>query len=249
MITLAIPNYNRCKLVIESFIDVLNCEIISEILIYDDFSDKEIYDCLVDELNKIKNKKIKIFRQDKNVGAFLNKKNCIESSSNEIIILLDSDNKLNEEYIKLIPQNIDINSILLPVRGICESNNLNYEKFSGLKIDKKKFIDLSLSNDTTTLCMLNTGNYVVNKSNYLMVINQEKNIDNPYGCDVFYFLYLWFKNNSKASCEVIENMKYFHRLHKKESEEKSFYLKTLDKSELFLKKLLQKINELNQFPT
>jgi hypothetical protein len=26
-----------------------------------------------------------------------------------------------------------------------------------------------------------------------MVINQEKNIENPYGCDVFYFLYLWFE--------------------------------------------------------
>ena len=74
MITLSISNYNRTDWVIRSFINVINDDRISEIIICDDFSEIGNFEKLSQLINQLNSKKISLYRNDSNQGAFLNKK-------------------------------------------------------------------------------------------------------------------------------------------------------------------------------
>jgi len=141
MITLAIPNYNRSELVIESFTHVINDHRINEIIILDDFSDIKIYNDLNSKIQNINNPKIKLYRNDSNLGAFLNKKKSVILSNNDWIILLDSDNIINTDYIDTIIDKNDTKTIYSPSHAICSSSTLNYKSY--VSILSKKIIKIS----------------------------------------------------------------------------------------------------------
>ena len=102
MITLAITTYNRTDFVIESFSSVLDNDHINEVVIVDDFSDIDIYNDLKSKIESIDNHKIKLYRNDFNLKPLLNKLEAIKFSQNDWVILLDSDNKITNEYVNLV---------------------------------------------------------------------------------------------------------------------------------------------------
>lgn len=167
MITICIPTYNRFNLVLESFSNVIDSDIISEVIIVDDNSDFEIFEKLKSQIYDLKNQKIKIFRNKENKKAFFNKLECVRKSTNEWIILLDSDNILTQNYIDSIPKDLDKNTFYLPSHAICNSHFLDYTKFSNKLIDKEEYKKISQMDDIKIQCMLNTGNYLVNKYIYI----------------------------------------------------------------------------------
>ena len=104
MISISIPSFNRSDLTIRSFISVLNDSRVSEIVINDDASNIDIYDDLCSKVKSLENDKIKVFRNSENIGSFLNKRKSVSLSTNEWVILLDSDNIVNTDY-------LDINAV------------------------------------------------------------------------------------------------------------------------------------------
>lgn len=245
MLSLCIPTYNRSQFVIESFEKIIHDDLITEVIIVDDNSDNSIFEKLQNLIDELKNPKIKIFRNNENKKAFLNKLECVRRSENDWIILLDSDNILTQDYIDSIPKELDKKTFYLPSHAICDSPFLNYKKFSNKSIDKVEYKILSQSDDVNVQCMLNTGNYLVNKSTYISSIEMEENLLDCYALDPFYQIFLGFKNLDNFKLKVVDNMSYYHRLHTGNSDESgSYYIQNSVNSNMFSSYLKSKILEI-----
>jgi glycosyltransferase involved in cell wall biosynthesis len=242
-ISISIPSYNRSEIVFQNIQKIINNKKVDEIIVNDDFSDENIFLELKRKIESLKSEKIKIFRNTKNLGAFLNKIESIKKSSNDWVILLDSDNSINDDYFENIPENLNNKCIYMPSHAMCDSENLNYKTLPELNnfVYKKDFFNLIFNENIKYQCLLNTGNYLINKNKYLETIQSEYNILNPYASDVIYFLYLWFKNNENSCFYLVENMTYNHYLHSNNIEEGSFYVKNSIKSQEFINFLKNEI--------
>jgi len=217
MITLAIPTYNRSSCVIDCFKKVISDSRIKEILIIDDNSDIEIYKSMVAGIENFRESeffsKIKIIRNDENLGSFRNKKKCVYESSMDWIVLLDSDNSIDVEYLNSLDGKNVKYTIYTPSHAMCDSQYLNYTKYSGCSVDKIKYKKI-LTDEREQIwdCILNTGNYFFNKKTYLACIDEEDERRDSFAADAFYLIYLWMKNTGGGKLEVVENMKYSHSL-------------------------------------
>lgn len=223
MFTICIPTYNRDNMVIESFVDIINHNLVDEIIILDDFSNEKIFISLKEKIINLNNPKIKLHRNEKNLKAFLNKLEVVKLSQNDWVILLDSDNKLTTSYLNSIPQELDINTFYLPNRGICDSPNLDYREYNNVEIDKVNYKKLVTSNNSKLDCLFNTGNYVFNKNIYLKSVEDELSLLDPIALDPFYQIFLGFKHNQNFKLKIIEGMEYYHRLHNNQTNESGSY--------------------------
>lgn len=237
MITLAIPNYNRSELVIESFTHVINDDRINEIIILDDFSDIIIYNDLKSKIQNINNSKIKLYRNENNLGAFLNKKKSVTLSSNDWIILLDSDNIINTNYIDTIIDKNDTKTIYCPSHAICDSSTLNYKSYISI-LSKKDYKNIITNGKSIWMSIFNTGNYFFYKNIYLECIDKEEIIKNPFAADVYYMIYLLFKNIEDSKFEVVDGLSYHHRLHSS-----SYFLNNSYNSEKFVAEINEDIKK------
>lgn len=235
-ISIVIPHYNNAKYIPETLKHIINDDRVNEIIICDDVS-KDLKE-LENYLNKINNNKIKLYKNNINLGAYHNKLESLSKCTNDWCILLDSDNCLNENTIDILYSldKWDNNIIYAPswaktFPGIT-SENLDYRVFKNKFIDKK-FV---LSNFYTMKlqCLLNTGNYFLHKINYL---ESTKKYSNMYdriligGLDVLLLSCSWILENNKIF--VVENFEYNHRLHSD-----SFYVLSNKSNEAKFKKIL-----------
>lgn len=205
MISLCLTNFNRTDLLFESFNKVISDPRITEIIIVDDCSNEEIYQTVVWHFNGVE--KVKIFRNEKNLDCYRNKREAVSKSSNEWLIILDSDNIINSGYIDRI-ENLFIAG--LNARTIYQPSfarpHFNFSKYEGLLISKSnvsKYVD-----DTTFQTMLNAMNYFVNRDEYLRV--WDGSID-PVTSDSIYQNYRWL---DAGNCiYVVPGLEYEHRIH------------------------------------
>jgi hypothetical protein len=237
MITLSIPNYNRSELVIESFTHVINDDRINEIIISDDFSDIKIYNDLNNKIQNINNPKIKLYRNESNLGAFLNKQKSVILSNNDWIILLDSDNIINTDYIDTIIDKNDTKTIYCPSHAICSSSRLNYKSCVSV-LSKKDYKNIINNGRSIWDSIFNTGNYFFYKKTYLECIDKEEIIKNPFAADVYYMIYLLFKNIENSKFEVVNGLSYHHRLHSS-----SYFLNNSYNSEKFVNGIIEDIKK------
>lgn len=219
-ISLCIPNYERVEILIDSFINVLNDDRISEIVIMDDNSSN--FEILKNEIDKLSNSKIKLYKQDENLGTFFNKLECVKKSENDYIVLLDSDNIINTSYIdRIYEQEWSENKIIAPEKLIHHPHNMwcekgifiGYNKFINTKINKQFCKDHFLSGGDLLEVLLNTGNFFINKKSYIKSF--EKNTFNRDVdiCDVGFFNYLFLHSNENNYIEVCPDLEYTHRVH------------------------------------
>lgn len=212
MITLGITTYNRSDMVIESFQSILDNDLINEIVIVDDCSDLSLFEDLKIKISHLDSNKIKLYRNDNNLKPLLNKLETIKKSSNDWVILLDSDNKITNEYVDVVAKlEKDNNSLYIP-ELLLNFNNDIISDFSSMKnhVLNKDNIKNSLDNNSITT-ILNTGNFFVNKLQYIKTfenVSLEKNLETN---DSIYFSFLWLSNN--LNIQIVDNLKYFHRQH------------------------------------
>ena len=257
-ISIAITNYNRSKFLIDSFIDVIDNDNIDDILICDDYSDISIFDellCLVGDLN---NSKVSVIRNDRNVKPFLNKYNAVKNCKNEWVIILDSDNKISNDYVNRVSSIPVIDKIAYLPQIIHRENLINIDKpelwdfhtISDIEIDSENIFDIlsggkptnerSSLRNTSSDVVLNQGNFFVNRLQYMNTIESSSNIDYKIadtGLDGMYFFFLWLKNNN--SIKVVPGLEYNHRIH-----DGSWYLNNSENSLYHSAYLIQKIKEL-----
>jgi len=202
-ISLCITTYQRYDLLLESFQHVLNNPRITEIIIVDDCSLPEYWK-KIEQLPKL-NDKIKVYRQAANRGMSRNKADAIAYASNEWVIILDSDNVIDDRYL------VGLDAIENPVKDLIYMPsfawpNFDYRGWAGSVYFKSSAAAL-VWQDTFNM-LLNTCNFFVNRDEYARVYQE-----NPAhrASDTIWMNYLWLKAGN--GFYVVPDCTYFHRVH------------------------------------
>jgi glycosyltransferase involved in cell wall biosynthesis len=199
-LSLCITSFNRVDLTLESFSKVYDHPMIDEIVIVDDASDLYLFTQLFNAVAGMK--KVKLFRNQENLGMSRNKAEAISKAKNEWCILFDSDNILYPEYLEAIPASLLSDTIYCP--GVAEPDY----KFTGIKkeINKRNAKDFLGMKEFRVF--LNAGNYVVNRDEYLRVYKYDPAIKES---DTIHFAHLWLESGN--SFYIVPEMRYYHRKH------------------------------------
>lgn len=241
LISVAIPHYNNSKYISDAINPLINDDRIDEIVICDDMSSD------INELEKIitmyNNPKIKLYKNDINLGCYYNKIKSVSKCSNDWCILLDSDNIYSKTCIDILYNinNWDENTIYAPSWAITFPNspspNLNYTKYNNTYITKSIYINDF--NNQIFQCLFNTCNYFLPVKNFIRIMNDlqftyKREIIDSVDSAVLFTDWLYNNNN----IYVVKDLHYNHRLH-----DKSNYV--LSKSHIYndmvLNNLLNKI--------
>jgi hypothetical protein len=219
-ITLAIPFYNTSQYFSDCIKYALDDDFIDEIVVNDDCSTQEHLNNLINIVESLNTNKIKLFRNESNIGAFRNKYQTVLNCSNEWIYMLDSDNHPFEETYNLIKDipNTDPNICYCPSHLYCKNDNVtSYENISDynfgydlIGIEESKE---SLNNGTEWFnWFVNSGNYIFNKNTYLSLLEEPfKDFTVPLlHADTAAAFYYWLKNGGKF--KVVEGLRHHHRL-------------------------------------
>jgi len=239
MISLAIANFNRHDMVLESFIRVMENDLVGEIIILDDYSDIEIYAKLWNIINGLNTNKVFLLRNAENKGAFFNKYEAVKRCTGDWVILLDCDNIIDNDYIdKVVALDKKVDTMYCPEVLFSlnkEREQWNYSEFNKLTIDKnnaKDYIDNKMFGT-----WMNTGNFFFNKQEYIDVVELSKIDKQLYMLDSFYMNYLWLAKSNKMV--VVPELCYEHRIH-----DGSYYLKNKKRFVYIHKELVKKVKEL-----
>jgi glycosyltransferase involved in cell wall biosynthesis len=200
-ISLCITNYNRNAYLFKSFEQVLNDDRISEIVIVDDCSDLELYN-RIEERCKYMNK-VKLFRNEKNLGCYENKKVAVSKASEEYVIIFDSDNVIDTSYIdKIYSVEWNPSTILAPDFA---QPVFDYRQYSGVTFNKVNVSQYALKGNFA--CLINTMNYFVHRDSYVAIWQAKEGIK---GADSIYMNYLWLLAGNEINC--LDGLHYFHRI-------------------------------------
>ena len=192
-ISLVLTNYNRLDAITRL---INNVTLFDEIVINDDFSDINIFNQLKSFCDSLPN--VKLYRNDRNVGAFHNKYLAMTKSTNDWCVLFDSDNLLKDSYVETLfgLGEWDNDTIYQP----SHYGAFNYKNYEGTTFSASSDINLDLG------ALFNGGNYFVNKNKYISVVKGwESTIKYV---EVMSLLYLWLLDGGKF--HVTPNLNYLH---------------------------------------
>jgi glycosyltransferase involved in cell wall biosynthesis len=215
VISIAIPHYNNAEFMTDTLENIVDDVRVAEIIICDDCSnDIEKLESLI---KKINNDKIILFKNEKNIGCYHNKLHTLTKCNHDWVILLDSDNIINKEYIDTLFSIETWNNTLIYAPMWAKtfpgspSQSLNYSKF------KNKFIEhtnyLNYFDDIVFKCLINTCNYFIPVKPYLQIMNKytyQREVIDSLDSAVLFTDWLCAKNKVL----VVENLTYSHRLHR-----------------------------------
>lgn len=224
-ISVSITHYNNSKFFDDVLDNIIDDERVNEICITDDKSTDIEWNNLKNNVEKINNPKIKLFRNKQNLGNFLNKLEALSHCSNEWAILLDADNIILPGYIDALYKELPWNDkyIYAPIHARTFRNKGKFTDSPALqfykvpKILNKKTIKPHLTATTFKTiqveCSVNVGNYFVNKKEYLRIIKKYGNYNKGKLSNVDYLQCNteWLINNKEI--KFLPDMKYAHRLH------------------------------------
>ena len=217
-ITLAIPFYNTSQYFLEAVEYALSDDFVEEIVVNDDCSTDDEWNKLNEIITNLDTDKIKLFRNEVNLGGFRNKYTAVQNSSCDWVYLLDSDNHPTEETLDIIKgiENPDSDvcyipqTLLLYNKSDGYTNQVNYNfKYEKIGIDEAQ--DALLKKTKYIDWFLNTGNFVFNREQYLERLKDGyENKDEPvYACSIA-FSYHWMSKG--GFYKVVPGMEYYHRL-------------------------------------
>jgi len=223
MFSLCIPTMERFDSFLKtSLIEYLKYDLIDEIIITDETGN----DAIKIANYFINEPKIKVFKNESRLGPFLNKLSCCKKAKNEWIVLMDSDNFANEDYFKTAKNYIDkniVNGKNIILAPSYAKPSFNYSHLSGFVYKnglfqqnntKEKEILMKSKNYKGSIVLMNTGNYVINKSliENINLNNEVDNIKMSSACDVIYFNTLLFEQLD-LNMHVVPSLEYDHRVH------------------------------------
>lgn len=208
MISIAIPTFNRTNLLYESFAKVINDPRISEIVIVDDCSTSEVWEQVQDMCHP--HSQIKLYRNEKNLDCYRNKREAVSKASNEWVILLDSDNVIDKDYLDAIFGVVNCGysrwrkyEILQPCFA---KPHFEFKDWEGKLFNKSNIANFI--KNSTFQTMLNAANYFVNRDAYLEA--WDGSVD-PVTSDSIYMAYRWLEAGN--SIYVVPGLEYEHRVH------------------------------------
>jgi hypothetical protein len=226
LFSLCIPTMNRFDNFLKSYLEeYLKNDLIDEIIITDEIGDD------IDKINNyfsnnINFKKLKLYKNEKRLGPFLNKHKACKIALNEWIALIDSDNFADKTYFEIsnkyiiennIENNIKKNIILAPSKA---KPNFNYSHLSNKIINKNNLLEIinyenNINNNYTKInTLMNTGNYIINKFliDNLDIDKENINFINCFSADVIYFNTLLFEQLD-LQMHIVKDLEYKHVVH------------------------------------
>lgn len=174
-------------------------------------------------------KKIRVIRNDQNIGGFHNKYKSVKEARNEWVYLLDSDNFLVDGSISALYtiDEWDSKTCYCPSVPIMERKDTwrqwddwNHRRFGYQPINLQRIKELFLIDKQYheeyncglgTNGFLNTGNFFVNRNSYVNILRDavEQNVE-PYAADVIAFSYYWLTSGNVL--QIIPELYYYHRI-------------------------------------
>lgn len=199
-LSLAITTYNRLALTIESFAQVIDDSRINDIVVLDDASTDGSHKKLVEYYKDTP--KVRVIRQAKNRGMSVTKRDAIALCHNSDVVIFDSDNKLDKNYLDALEAigGFSEKTLYLPVAA---NPRFDYRKFSGLAITAKNIG--KYMGDEMFRCALNTCNCLVNRDYYVNTFIEDPKI----GCaDTINHIHSHLKSGGELY--FVPGMEYFH---------------------------------------
>lgn len=172
------------------------------------------------------NNKIKMFVNENRLGPFLNKLKACSLASNEWIVLMDSDNFASVDYFfkaaEFINKNIQADQKNVILAPCFAKPHFNYSHLNGFVYEKGTFQSNNVKEKQKishmykhSECLMNTGNYVLNK--FLidnLDLSTEKDNSNYFRtpCDVLYLNTLLFEQLN-LKMYIVPDLVYDHIVH------------------------------------
>ena len=207
-ISLCITTYNRNAYLFKSFEQVLNDERIGEVVIVDDCSDINLYLAIEERIKYMP--KVRLYRNEKNLGCYENKKIAVSKASNEYVVIFDSDNIISPEYLdKIFAEKWDSKTILAPDFA---KPVFDYRKFAGVTFRKDNVAHYTFQPGFD--CLMNTMNYFVHRDSFVTTWQQKHDIK---GADSIYMNYLWLLSGNEIHC--LKGLEYYHRVDAEDKKE------------------------------
>jgi glycosyltransferase involved in cell wall biosynthesis len=204
-ISICVTTHNRVMMTIKSFLNVLDDERVSEVVIVDDNSDEGQYRGLKSKLDELKSDKIKLFRNEKNLGCYRNKRESVLKATNENVIIADSDNIFSKDYIDKLYEYGYWGETVAYAPDFAKPN-FDYRAYDGIIISKQNVHTLIGKPGIDAL--LNTMNYFVNREQYLKVWKDE---GEPHAIDSVFHNYNWLAAGNLIL--VTKGLEYIHTVH------------------------------------
>jgi glycosyltransferase involved in cell wall biosynthesis len=214
--TVAIPTMRRWSSFLEKSIpQYLEYDLVSHVVICDETGEdaKAIL-----ESPYANHPKLKVHVNPKRLGAYLNKRSCIEKAPSDWVAVLDSDNIFSEEFFETAYSALQKESFN-PKLVLASADNVRLfvktgkeEKrtahFSGLRITRANWNSVLQMPDWNFL--LNDGNYIVHKSQ-LTSLNPKYTLEQVYASDAI----LAAKQFVQAGCTyyLVSGLWYIHTVH------------------------------------
>lgn len=206
-VSVVTPFYNSIYFFEKYLSHLLTDDRIDEVIIVDDCSFPEESESLK---RMATDPKIKLFKNEENIGEFKTRIRAAEIAKNDWVIFLDGDNSITESYLDTIysiPQWRD-DVVYHPDFG--NKVKIDYESLSGNYFNLSNIGRFVRDRKYLMNMFMNTGNYFMNRKRYLEVAKPISDIaKHAYG-DIW-FNYHWLRDNSIF---VVPGMKYVHRRHK-----------------------------------
>jgi len=216
----------------ESFEQVLDDDRVSEIIIVDDVSKDQYFNNVVDFCEKYP--KIRLFRNEQNLGCYRNKREAISKANNDFVIIFDSDNIITTDYIdKVFYVEWDNKTILAPEKA----GPFDYRRFAGNIITRNN-VARFMSKPFFDTC-LNTMNYFVNRDEYLRI--WDGSIE-PWTADTIYHNYRWL--NDGNAIHILKGLQYFHRTEYDGNENQSHYKQHVRKTGSIMRVTIERLNKM-----
>lgn len=206
-IDICITSFNRDISVTQSFGQVLHHPFVNKIHVVDDASDRGFYKSLQFKIDRINSEfpatKVFLYRNEKNLDCYFNKREAVSKGTTERVIILDSDNVIDESYIEVIKKYKGKTNRLIVLQPEFARPHFDFRNVKERYIDRHNIS--TLIDDGAVQTMLNAMNYCVDREMYLEAFDET--ID-PVTSDSFYQNY----NLMLHGCRFIiaEGMQYDH---------------------------------------
>lgn len=201
-ISFCITTYNRVEFTLRSFSKIVNDNRIGEILIVDDESDLDDYLFLIAAVADVP--KVKVIRNEKNIGCYQNKYKAISLAAHEYVVIADSDNVFDTDYIDAIYRYNWMPTVaFLPDWAM---DMFSYVHFGGVPINRYNVA--KYSKEKMFDCIINTMNYFVNRDEFCRIFDKETK---RYADDSAYINYKWIEAGNTLF--VVPFMRYQHTVH------------------------------------
>lgn len=215
-LSLCIPTYKRIDFLLKHIKEYLKNPYIDEIVISDE-TGEDIEKLKIEFPNE---SKLKMYSNYNNkLGPFSNKNKVVSYALNEWICLMDSDNFAPTSYyfepwIRYIQQHgLEYKTVYMPVQTFIQPNHpgFDYISFKDIVFSKEN-IHLLEQDISVYSCLLNTGNYIFHRQNYLESNQYHYELQNQCDIqDVFFKNALLLLNGSKL--KIVPEMRYHHIVH------------------------------------